>query len=184
MDLLQQVNRVYSQIAEDPTRKAPFVAGRSLAEALGYPTDELPEPAVDAFCGVANLSAQARIEPGDLVLDLGCGSGTDTLMAARVSNHVVGVDFSQPMLSRARQAMEQAVQGRNVLLLHGDAGRLPLLNASVDVALVNGLFNLNPHRQELFAELARVVRPGGRAYVAELILSEPIESFEPADWFR
>ncbi|MBX3171286.1 MAG: methyltransferase domain-containing protein [Candidatus Eremiobacteraeota bacterium] len=184
MNLSEQVRQCYSHIAEDPTRNAPFVVGRALAEALNYPIDQLPAVAVEAFCGVANLSVQAHMDPDDLVLDLGCGSGTDTLLAARRSNRVVGIDFSRSMLSRAREAVELAGLARNVFLLHSQAHQLPLLDASVDVALANGLFNLNPQRQEIFAELARVLRADGRVYAAELILNEPIHTSDPIDWFR
>ena len=97
---------------------------------------------------------------------------------------MVGVDFSEAMLTRARQAAGEA--GVDVTFHQGDAERLPLDEASVDAALVNGIFNLNPARAEIFRELARVVRPGGRVYVAELILQEAVtkpDHFTEAEWF-
>ena len=107
------------------------------------------------------------------MLDLGCGSGLDTLIAAQrtgAAGRVYGVDFSSAMLERARRAAAD-VAPENVEFLQADAERIPLPDASIDVALVNGIFNLNRLRSELFRELARVVRPGGQVFGAELILT-------------
>ncbi|MBI3667273.1 MAG: methyltransferase domain-containing protein [Acidobacteria bacterium] len=130
----------------------------------------------------------ADIQRGGTVLDLGCGAGLDALIAAhRVGpeGKVVGVDFSNSMLERARRGASQAAI-QNVVFCKGDAERLPLRNASVTVALVNGIFNLNPARECIFRELARVVRAGGAVYAAELILSRPLppeQKQSGADWF-
>jgi ArsR family transcriptional regulator len=121
------------------------------------------------------------------VLDLGCGAGLDTLIAARRvgrDGRVVGVDFSEPMLARARRAASEA-RCEWVAFCRATAGRLPLADGAVDVALVNGLFNLNPERAAIFRELARVVRRGGAVYAAELILTAPLpaEQRNEASWF-
>lgn len=181
---------VYSAAAGDPRAPHPFPVGRDFALSLGYPPDllaELPASAVDAFTGVSCVSLLAAMDPGAHVLDLGCGAGLDALIAARrtgPSGRVTGVDFSHAMLRRARQAVRQAGAQR-VLLCRAAAEQLPLPDRSVDVALVNGLFNLNPARREIFRELARVVRPGGAVYAAELILAQPLpaQSCCEADWF-
>lgn len=97
---------------------------------------------------------------------------------------MIGIDFSESMLGRACQAA--AMFGVNVTFCRGDAERLPLESGSVDVALVNGIFNLNPARNEIFFELARVVRPGGTVHAAELILREAVSKpghFTEAEWF-
>jgi len=187
-ELQQRVERAYSQIALAPATDPPFPIGRSLAEGLGYPAtwlDTLPRCAVDAFCGVARVSLLADITAQDLVLDLGCGAGMDSLIAAQRGAKVVAADFSLAMLERGRQAAHQAGLDSQITFLHGPAQHLPLREGSVDVALVNGLFNLNPFREELFAELARVVRPGGRVFAAELILSQPLpaRALTAANWF-
>ncbi len=186
-----QVREAYSAGAREPSGKHPFPIGRAFAESVGYPSDlldSLPAVVVETFAGVSNVSLFADIPDGSSVLDVGCGAGMDAIIAARQtgkSGSVVGVDFSKPMLERARVAAS-ACAARNVGFRYGDAERLPLPDDSVDVALVNGIFNLNPDRTGIFRELARVVRPGGSVYCAELILTEPLPLAEqscPTNWF-
>ncbi len=183
MDKAQQlrdgVRRAYSAAAERPQDEHPFPVGRHFAESLGYPQDLLarvPSVSVDAFSGVSNVSVLADIPVGAMVLDLGCGAGLDSLIAARragTRGKVIGVDFSDAMLARARQAASEVGVG-NVGLCKADAENLPIGDGSIDVALVNGIFNLNPARHAIFRELARVVRQGGAVYASELILNEPL----------
>lgn len=181
----------YSAAAEHPNEKHAFPVGRQFAESIGYPADllaSLPSIACDAFAGVSNVSLLAELPVGAMVLDLGCGSGTDTLIAAQrvgQTGKVVGVDFSAAMLSRARQAVDQSGAG-NIEIRQSDAERLPIRDGEIDVAIVNGIFNLNPAREAIFRELARVVRPTGTVYAAELILSQPLPLEARAsetDWF-
>ena len=189
--LREGVWRAYSSVAEQPGSEHPFAVGREFAEKLGYPKellDAVPAPAVEAFTGVSNVSIFADLPVGARVLDLGCGAGLDSLIAAKrvgPTGSVIGVDFSETMLARARLAASQAKAG-NAEFRQGDAERLPLDEASIDVALVNGIFNLNPAREAIFRELARVVRPGGVVYSAEMILREPLPPDEQANltnWF-
>lgn len=186
-ELVAGVRRAYSKAADDPDGDHPFPMGRAFAESVGYPAElleRLSPLAVEAFAGVSNLSLVADVPPGSRVLDLGCGAGLDTLVAAErtgPTGEVVGVDFSRAMLARARAATAGVEQVRFV---EASAHRLPLDQASVDVALVNGLFNLNPHRGAIFAELARVLRPGGVVFVAELILAGEQEAARTtSNWF-
>jgi arsenite methyltransferase len=195
MDKAQQLRegvwQAYSTVAEQPEAEHPFAVGRAFAERLGYPTEtlnSLPHASVEAFTGVSNVAIFADILEGATVLDLGCGAGLDSLIAAqRVGPYgkVIGVDFSEAMLTRARQsAVEAGIS--NVEFRCGDAEALPLETRSIDVALVNGIFNLNPAREAIFRELARVVRPGGAVYAAEMILREPLPEAEQNDldnWF-
>jgi len=147
----------------------------------------LPAVSVDAFAGVSNVAMFAELPRWGGLLDLGCGAGLDSLIASQrvgPTGHVVGIDFSDSMLARARDAA--TMLGLNVMFCRGDAERLPLRSASVTVALVNGIFNLNPARREIFQELARVVRPGGAVYAAELVLQEAVSKpkhFTQAEWF-
>jgi arsenite methyltransferase len=190
-ELRAAVRRTCTAIADAPEDEHPIPVGRDLALGVGYPEAllaTLPAVAVEAFAGVSNASVFAQLSPGDTVLDLGCGAGLDSLIAAeRVGpqGRVVGVDFSASMLARARQAVEQ-LGTEQVQLCLADSERLPLRDSSMSVALVNGIFNLNPGRGAIFQELARVVRPGGVVYAAELILKEPLpeaEQRDPASWF-
>lgn len=185
---LELVEEAYSGIARAPEQRHPFPVGRELAEGLGYPgslLDRMPSQCVEAFAGVSNVSLFADIRPGDTVLDLGCGAGLDLLVAAeRGAGKLIGVDFSVPMLDRAQLAVESAAQQHRITLVHGSAQRTPLVSASVDVAMVNGLFNLNPDRSSVFRELFRLLRPGGSVFAAELVLNEPLprEMLDNANW--
>jgi len=189
--LYDGVKKAYSAAAEQPAERHPFPVGRAFAESVGYPKDlldSLPAQSVEAFAGVSNVSLFAAIPAGSIVLDLGCGAGLDALIAAQrtgPSGKVVGIDFSTSMLRRA----EKAAHEKELAWLdfrESVAESLPLGDKEVDVALVNGIFNLNPKRDAIFKELFRVVRPGGHVYAAELILTEPIVSSSPpteAGWF-
>lgn len=188
--LRDAVRRAYSAAAEDPGGQHAFPVGRSFAESVGYPPallETLPAVSVDAFAGVSNIGLVAEIPSGSSVLDLGCGAGLDTLIAARRAGpqgRVIAVDFSETMLARARRARD--LVGVPATFVRGDAERLPIEDGAFDTALVNGIFNLNPARAAIFRELARVVRPGGTVYAAELILKEPLPrraGLTEADWF-
>ncbi len=174
-----------------PNAKHAFPVGRPFAESIGYPSDLLdaiPKCAYEAFCGVTSVSVDARIEPGMRVLDLGCGGGLDSLIAARrvgKHGHVTGVDFSEPMLERARQALTQTGD-TNITFCRADAEGVPCDDASFDLVLINGIFNLNPAREAIFAELGRIVRPSGGVRAAELVLTASrlqTAKIDEASWF-
>ncbi|MFH0814221.1 MAG: methyltransferase domain-containing protein [Pseudomonadota bacterium] len=173
------VREAYSAAAERPHEEHAFPVGRSFAESIGYPKEQLdrmPSVSVNAFAGVSNVSIFANLPAEATVLDLGCGAGLDSLIAAeRVGpkGRVIGIDFSDAMLRRARQAAGE-FGGSNVEFSKADAEKLPLEDGLVDVALVNGIFNLNPARDAIFRELARVMREGGEVFAAELVLQEPL----------
>ena len=189
--LYEGVKKAYSSAAERPTEQHPFPVGKAFAESLGYPKElleTLPAYSVDAFAGVSNVSIYAEIPAGSTILDLGCGAGLDTLIVAHrtgPTGQVIGIDFSNSMLDRARRAAQEAGIG-NIEFRESPAECLPLKNGEIDVAIVNGIFNLNPHREDIFSELFRVVRRDGHVYAAELILIESITDSSPpteADWF-
>ena len=150
--LRDAVRAAYSAIAADPAAKHPFPVRRQFAETVGYPPDllaSLPAAAVDAFAGVSNVSVFATMAEGGTVLDLGCGAGMDSLIAARQvgpRGRVIGVDFSESMIDRARRAAAKS-NTTNVEFWLAGAETLPLESASVDTALINGIFNLNPNRK-------------------------------------
>jgi cyclopropane fatty-acyl-phospholipid synthase-like methyltransferase len=187
-ELRERVRRTYGRIAEAPAGEHPFAVGRGLAERAGYPAawlDAAPRIAVEAFAGVSCLPCFAEIGPGARVLDAGCGVGLDLVLVAPRAERVVGVDFSREMVERARTTIT-AAGASNVELALADAETMAERVGPVDVALVNGIFNLNPRRSEIFRELAAAVRPGGAVYAAELVLKGPlpagVEATE-ADWF-
>lgn len=173
------VRQAYSAAAEQPREDHPFPVGAQFARSLGYPQallSGLPSISTEAFSGVSNVSIFADVPAGSRVLDLGCGAGLDSLIAARKNGRngkVIGVDFSEAMLRRARRAAKFSA-GQNIEFCQADGENLPLDTGSVDVALANGIFNLNPGRDCIFQELARVMCPGGAVYAAELILKEPL----------
>jgi SAM-dependent methyltransferase len=189
--LREKVRAAYTSAAQQPGAPHPFPLGRTFAESLGYPAewlDQIPAVSLEAFAGVSNVPSFTDLPEGGTVLDLGCGAGLDSLilglrMGAR--SRVIGIDFSSAMLDRARSAA--ATKGTpNVIFCQADAERLPLDDGAIDVAVANGIFNLNPAREAIFRELARCVRPGGRVYAAELILREPLPPDATADernWF-
>jgi len=184
------VRDAYSAAAESPQGIHAFPVGREFAASLGYAAEALasvPAASVEAFSGVSNVGMMAEIPAGATVLDLGCGAGLDSLLAARRAGdrgRVVGVDFSAAMVRRAQDAAIEA-GAVGVMFCRADAEQLPLRDRAVDVALVNGIFNLNPARVQIFRELARVLCRGGEVYAAELVLREPstAEKQTAADWF-
>jgi arsenite methyltransferase len=163
---------------------------RAVAEKL-YSAEELegvPAVALDHALGVGNHLLHARIERGDTVLDLGCGSGIDSILAARrtgPSGRVIALDFLPEMLERTAAAADEAGLD-NVETLEGEMEAIPLPDASVDCVISNGVLNLSPRKARAFAECARVVRRGGELCVADLTLEEeglpPEVLTHPAAW--
>ena len=189
--LRERVRDAYSAAAERPRDSHVFPVGRQFAESLGYSKEllaNLPSACVETFAGVSNVSVFADIPEEKCVLDLGCGAGLDALIAAQRTGpkgKVIGVDFSKAMLGRALRSLGEAGLS-NVVFCQGDAENLPVQTHSVDVALINGIFNLNPAREAIFRELARVMRTDGVVYAAELVLSKPLPSEEErteSKWF-
>lgn len=187
-ELREQVRSVYSEVAAAPSARHPFRVGRGLAERAGFPEEWLarvPAASLDAFAGVWCLPCFAEVPVGARVLDLGCGAGLDSLLLASRAESILGLDFSEQMLARARSSAE--VLGiSNVDFRKGDAEAIPAEDGAFDLAIVNGIFNLNPSRSAIFSELARVVRQGGAVYAAELVLKGPLPAerqLNAADWF-
>ncbi|OPY79959.1 MAG: Demethylmenaquinone methyltransferase [Syntrophorhabdus sp. PtaU1.Bin153] len=189
--LYEGVRRTYSAVAEKPSEWHPFPVGRDFVESLGYPKallQTLPALSVDAFAGLSNVSLYAEIPEGSTVLDLGCGAGLDTFIAARrtgPNGRVIGIDFSRSMVDRALRALKETGLA-NIEFCEAPAEHLPSRNGEIDVAIINGIFNLNPNREAIFAELARVVRQNGHVYASELILIKPVANPAPSaedDWF-
>jgi len=132
----------------------------------------LPAECTGSFAGIANPHAIGPILPGETVLDIGCGAGTDLLLAARKvgpSGRAIGVDMTEAMRDRARVSAA-AVGLTNVEVHRADATALPLSDVSVDVVISNGVLNLVPEKEKAFIEIRRVLRPGGRLQLADIVL--------------
>ena len=181
VDLLKsEIKKTYASVSTEPEKDFIFPTGRAWAEDLGYPEElaTVPESAVESFAGVANPWAMGRLAPGERVLDLGSGAGTDSLIAAQMvgeQGHVTGIDMTQEMLAKARAAAAE-MGATNVEFVEGEAERLPFPDASFDVVISNGVIDLIPDKDAVFIELFRVLAPGGRIQVADVTIQNPVSA--------
>jgi SAM-dependent methyltransferase len=174
VDLLRrEIKKTYTAVSTDPAEEFIFPTGRGWAERLGYPEAELarvPDATVESFAGVANHFSFGLPEPREVVLDLGCGAGTDLLIAAQAvgpSGRAIGVDMTPSMLDRVRDGARAMGLG-NVELHESLIESVPVEDASVDRVISNGVVDLVPDKDAVFAEIDRVLRPGGRLQVADV----------------
>jgi arsenite methyltransferase len=173
-ELEQRVKRMYEEVALEPGREFHFETGRALAERLGYPADELdriPAAAIESFAGVGYFLDLAAIEPGEAVLDLGSGSGTDSFLAALAggsNGRVIGVDMTDEQLAKSRRLAVEAGFG-NVDFRVGYIERPPVEPEGFDCVISNGVVNLSPDKPAVFAAAARALRPGGRLALADIV---------------
>jgi arsenite methyltransferase len=177
--LRDEIRKTYTDVSTTPDEEFIFPTGRAWAQELGYPEPELgrvPEATAKSFAGVANHWTLGRIDPGSVVLDLGCGAGTDLLIAAQMTGpagRVIGVDMTATMLQRARaSATEMGLE--NVELHESLIEALPLEDGSVDIVISNGVIDLVPDKDAVLDEIDRVLRPGGRLQMADVVIHNEV----------
>jgi arsenite methyltransferase len=178
--LKSEITKTYACVSEEPERGFIFPTGRAWAEDLDYPTElaNVPEGAVASFAGVANPWSLGRLAPGERVLDLGSGAGTDSLVASQMvgpDGYVTGIDMTPEMLARARTAASE-MGASNVEFVEAEAEQLPFDDGSFDVVISNGVIDLIPDKDAVFAELFRVLTPGGRIQIADVTIQNPVSA--------
>ncbi len=181
VDLLKnEIKKTYASVSQEPERDFIFPTGRAWAEDLRYPPElaNVPDTAVESFAGVANPWELGRLTPGERVLDLGSGAGTDSLVAAQMvgeQGSVTGIDMTPEMLTKARTAAIE-MNAANVEFVESEAERLPFADESFDVVISNGVIDLIPDKDAVFAELFRVLVPGGRMQLADVTIQNPVSA--------
>ena len=178
--LKSEVRSTYTQVAADPAGDYHFHRGAEYAaKHLGYDLDALralPLAATEVFCGMGNPFKMGILENGATVIDIGSGGGMDCLLAAKQvgpNGSVIGIDMTDAMLERSNGAA-RAAGLVNVRFEKAEMTRLPLADSSVDVVISNGVINLAPDKEAVFAELFRVVKPGGRLQFADIIMKSEL----------
>ena len=178
--LKREIKKTYASVSQEPEKDFIFPTGRAWAQDLDYPPElaGVPEAAAESFAGVANPFSLGRLQPGERVADLGCGAGTDSLVAAQMvgpDGHVTGIDMTPEMLAKARSAAAEMGAG-NVDFVEGEIEALPFPDEAFDVVISNGVVDLVPDKDAVFDELYRVLAPGGRIQIADVTIQNPVSA--------
>lgn len=178
-DLTERVRGMYQEVALHPEHEFHFETGRPLAERLGYPAadlDRIPAAAIDSFAGVGYFLDLAAIAPGEAVLDLGSGSGTDAFLAALAAGEtgsLIGIDMTVEQLAKATDLAADAGIA-NAEFRQGQIEGPPVDPASIDCVISNGVINLSPDKPAVFAAAAAALRPGGRLAIADIVSAKQL----------
>ncbi|MFZ6010358.1 MAG: methyltransferase domain-containing protein [Bacteroidota bacterium] len=178
-DLEQKVKKMYRDVALNPTGEYHFEMGRTLAERLGYSKadlDAIPGAAIESFAGVGYYFDLANLKAGEFVLDMGSGSGMDSFIAALkvgTSGSVTGVDMTDEQLAKSERLRTEK-QLSNLRFLKGYIQSLPAPDGSFDVVISNGVINLAPDKEGIFSEVKRVLKPGGRMVIADIVTEKQL----------
>ena len=177
--LRQAIQEEYAEVAANPEKGFHFHTGRPLARMLEY-ADEwlegLPESSIESFAGTGNPFTLGELRPGERVVDVGCGAGIDSLIAAKKvgpDGRVIGVDMTPSMLEKARQGAKEAGL-RNVEFREGYAEALPIEDGWADVVISNGVLNLMPDKSAALDEMSRVLKAGGRLQIGDILVQKAV----------
>ena len=178
-ELRQAISKEYEAVAKNPEQGFHFHTGRRLTRILGYADEWLegiPESSIESFAGTGNPFSIGEISLGERVVDIGCGAGIDSLVAAKKvgsEGRVIGVDMTEAMLDKARRSSNEA--GFNqVEFRHGHIENLPVPDGWADVVISNGVLNLTPDKKATLREMARVLNPKGRLQIGDILVQKKV----------
>jgi arsenite methyltransferase len=185
-ELRRRIVEKYRDVAVNPEHGFHFHTGRPLTGMLGYPQatiDSLPAGTVESFAGTGNPYLFGDLNPGEVVMDIGCGAGLDTLIAAQqvgLEGRVIAIDMTAEMRAKT-EAGARALGLVNVEVREGYAESLPVADGVADVVISNGVINLCPDKQAVFREMFRVLRPGGRIQIGDILVHTEVPQLAKDD---